>query len=69
MSFRLTGHACNDKWIIGAPEEMGPAKGPNFSGKGIPKGRIQHTTYRKHQYDNKGNIINSVPGGTIASSI
>ncbi len=27
MTLRLTGHPCNDKWIIGAPEEMGPAKG------------------------------------------
>ncbi len=26
MANRLTGHPCNDKWIAGAPEEMGPAK-------------------------------------------
>ncbi len=26
MNYLLTGHPCNDKWIVGAPEEMGPAK-------------------------------------------
>ncbi len=25
-AYRLTGHPCSDKWIVGAPEEMGPAK-------------------------------------------
>ncbi len=28
ITYRLTGYPCNDKWIVGAPEEMGPAKGP-----------------------------------------
>ncbi len=27
MTFRLSGHPCNDNWIVSAPEEMGPAKG------------------------------------------
>ncbi len=27
MYYRLAGHPCNDKWIDGAPEEMGPVKG------------------------------------------
>ncbi len=26
-TYRLTDHSCNDKWIVGASEEMGPAKG------------------------------------------
>ncbi len=26
MYYRLAGHPCNGKWIVGAPEEMGPAK-------------------------------------------
>ncbi len=26
MYYRLAGHPCNDKWIVGAPEEMGSAK-------------------------------------------
>ncbi len=26
MFYRLAGRPCNDKWSIGAPEEMGPAK-------------------------------------------
>ncbi len=27
MAYRLTGHPCNDKSIVAAPEEMSPAKG------------------------------------------
>ncbi len=27
MTYRLTGHPCNDIWIVGEPEEMAPAKG------------------------------------------
>ncbi len=27
MACRLTGHPCNKPWIVGAPEEMRPAKG------------------------------------------
>ncbi len=27
MTYELTGHPCKDKWIVGAPGEMGPAKG------------------------------------------
>ncbi len=26
MTYRLTGLPCNDKCIVGVPEEMGPAK-------------------------------------------
>ncbi len=26
MTYRLTGHLCNNKWIAAAPEEMGPAQ-------------------------------------------
>ncbi len=31
MTYRLTGHPCNDKWIVGAPEVTGPAKGTGGS--------------------------------------
>ncbi len=27
ITYRFIGHACNNKSIVGAPEEMGPAKG------------------------------------------
>ncbi len=27
ITYRFIGHPCNNKWIVGAPEEMGPAKG------------------------------------------
>ncbi len=27
MAYRLTSHAYNYKWIVEAPEEMGPANG------------------------------------------
>ncbi len=28
VTYRLTDHPCNDKWIGGALEDTGPAKGP-----------------------------------------
>ncbi len=31
MTDRLTGHPCNDKGIVGAPEDTGPAKGTGGS--------------------------------------
>ncbi len=34
MTYRLIGHPCNDKWIVGAPGKMAPAKGT--AGRHLP---------------------------------
>ncbi len=33
-AFTMTGHPCNEKWLVGAPEELGPAKG--IAGSHLP---------------------------------
>ncbi len=55
MTYRLTGHLCNDLLIVGAPEEMGPAKGTVGSHLPVapeklvsPQSTNTHTN--KHQY-------------------
>ncbi len=49
---RLTGHPCNNKWIVGAPEEMGPAKGtagtPSSAGETGQPSINAHGTYKEN---------------------
>ncbi len=53
ITYPLNGHPCNDKWIIGAPEEMDPAKGTAGSHLPVAPGKLvspQSMHTQTHQY-------------------
>ncbi len=48
MNYRLTGHPCNEKWIVGAPEERGPAEGTAKNSSLSSAGEAGHPSINAH---------------------
>ncbi len=64
MTYPLNGHPCSDKWIIGAPEEMVPAKGIAGSHRPVaPEKLVSPQSMHTQAHINRPSFTRALPLG------